>query len=102
MSPEELVEGQTYFVVTYPDPAMTKPIIASYEYIGTGELTDEAGTTVHVFRHMPKFHSVETDSPAVDRVFFPTDQLRDMNDIDGLMAELTEVRRKIDAQRGGD
>jgi len=35
MEPSELVTGQIYFGLGYEDDAFTRPIITSYEYLGT-------------------------------------------------------------------
>ena len=86
-----------YFMVTYPDAALTKPIIASYEYVGTEELTNEGGnlTTQYLFKYMPVFRSTETVDLADGYICYPAERLQDMNDIDGLLRELTEVSHKL-------
>ncbi len=100
--PENLVEGRFYFMVTYSDVTLTKPKIASYAYAGTEQVSDDAGiqTTQYLFKYIPVYRSTETEELAEGYIAYPAEKLRDLNDIDGLLAELTEVKHKIEGGCG--
>ena len=62
----ELVVGDTYFMVTYSDSAMSTPIVITYTYLGKDPddiERDEPGTQYY-FRYLPSFQS-ETDEDGV-------------------------------------
>src|SRR5215469_15098122 len=57
MSRQDLVVGNAYFMVTYPDTSMRVPIIITYIYLGTNPEhvdEDEPGPH-HYFRYLPAF-----------------------------------------------
>ena len=57
MRDENLIIGNVYFMVTYPDVSLSKPIIITYEYIGKNRLDEPAENIgyVYLFKYLPAF-----------------------------------------------
>jgi hypothetical protein len=76
---DDLVVGNTYFMVTYPDPGMSAPIVITYRYLGRdpeGVEEDEPGPHCY-FRYLPAFQ-YEADEEALRSTsawseYFPRD-----------------------------
>jgi hypothetical protein len=95
--------GDVYFTVGYQDPELCRPIVLSYEYLGrdiAGEPIEEAESG-HYFKYLPGFWSEDGhDSDIAETPHFLTEQqLGSMKDIDGLIAELGEVRERLSKRR---
>jgi len=90
VKPESLIVGHAYFRVTYPEATLTKPIVGSYSYVGTEKLSepDEVG---YLFKFMPPYAPPETGA----LIAFSRGQLDDLNNIEGLISELAEVKIRI-------
>lgn len=75
LSSFELVKGQLYFMVQYEDAGLTKPMVASYEYLGRPE--KESEEKLHIFRILGS-----------EEVFFLSETNLDIVDLKGLINEL--------------
>jgi len=90
----ELVVGRAYFMVTYKDPGMGRPIVISYQYLGkdiNGEPLDppESG---YYFKFLAPFHYCESEAepdPCDTRHWFNEAQLSGLCDLSGLIEELS-------------
>lgn len=92
MDESDLVVGGLYFMVTYQDPKMTRPIILTFEFEGT-KIHDhqDAETPTYYFDFQPPFHSVpESDDPTMH--FFSKRDVESIVDIAGLVRELEGCR----------
>jgi hypothetical protein len=129
ISERELVVGLTYFTVTYPDPTFTTPIVLSYKYLGRDIYPvdpEDPGASVTAreseffFRFLPPFKYEDVMAEESDQfgtpwrtlhpelfsghgdaipTSFTKDQLRGLLTIDGLVAELTEVKARQEGAR---
>ncbi len=71
MTEQELVVGETYFMVTYPDPSMRTPIIITYKYLGKNLGGSEGEDPApYYFRCLPAFQP-EATSGGADRSEVP-------------------------------
>jgi hypothetical protein len=116
VEPKQLKVGETYFMVTYPDPSMATPIIITYRFLGQdpeGVQQDGPGSHYY-FRCLPPFHLADQDdeiralAAGWDEVFpgafqgwgesfpssFPEEKLRGLNTLEGLIAELGSTRAR--------
>ena len=114
VDPNQLEVGQTYFMVTYPDPSMVTPIIITYRFLGKdpeGVQHDDAGSHYY-FRCLPPFQAADEDdevralAAGWEEVFpgafggwgerfpssFPEEKLRGLNTLEGLIEELGTIR----------
>jgi hypothetical protein len=119
---DDLVVGNTYFMVTYPDPGMSAPIVITYRYLGRdpeGVEEDEPGPHYY-FRYLPAFQ-YEADEEALrstsawSEVFpqgfsgwgessptsFSQEKLAGFESLDGLIAELMKVRTRSEPEPRG-
>ena len=111
----DLIVGESYFMVTYPDPSMSAPIVITYTYLGKdpeGIEEDEPGPQYY-FRYLPAFqseidevHENASENDGWMDVFpnlfsgwgervptsFSQEKLRGFNTLEGLIEELTRVR----------
>ena len=112
----DLVVGDNYFMVTYPDTPMCTPIVLTYTYLGQdpdGVQEDEPGSHFY-FRHLPAFHYENDQDDAQHasdwaQVFpdtfsgwgesvptsFSEDKLCGIETIDGLIEELMRARSRL-------
>jgi hypothetical protein len=116
MRREELVVGETYFMVTYADGEMVAPIVITYRYLGTdlGEVAEDSSQ--YHFRYLPAFQvEGESHPDAAWREMFPAlftgwgenmptsfeeSKLSGLLTIDGLISELSACRdRQIGRKR---
>jgi hypothetical protein len=122
VEPGQLVVGESYFMVTYPDPSMATPIVITYRYLGKdpeGVAQDEPGSHYY-FRCLPPFQPAQEDDEELrslaagwDEAFpgaftgwgehfpssFPAAKLAGLNTLDGLIQELTTIRgRKVSSE----
>jgi hypothetical protein len=92
MELEELVEGQYYFQITYPERTFTRPIIGSYEYLGTEEMESDdpkkEEETYYIFEHHPAYRNKAFEE---NRIAYTTEQVRQLSSIVGLKQELGEI-----------
>jgi hypothetical protein len=97
--------GRLYFMVTYQDQDLCRPIVLSYEYLGRdmGGLPVESSDSGHYFKYLPGIGVPSSDEsePEFAEVphFFTEQQLSTMLDIDGLVAELGDVRDRLSKRR---
>ncbi len=111
MTEQELVVGETYFMVTYPDPSMRTPIIITYKYLGKNLGGSEGEDPApYYFRCLPAFQP-EATSGGADRsekfpelfyvrgedapTAFQADKLEGFCTIEGLVAELATLRDRL-------
>ena len=89
----KLVVGQAYFMATYPDRELRKPIIITYEYLGKdihGTPVNPADSGYH-FKFLPPFHYCEpgtTPDPCETLHWFSAEQVSSLLDINELVLEL--------------
>ena len=114
----DLVVGDTYFMVTYPDSAMCTPIVITYTYLGKNpeDIEEDDPGPRYYFRYLPAFqsewdHDYDEDADAYDwtDVFpdlfsgwgervptsFSEEKLEGFNTVDGLIEELIRVRDRL-------
>lgn len=84
MQPSELEVGRVYFGLAYEDDELTRPIVHSYEYLGTdinGAPKTTEGTR-YCFRFLGSQDSFEVTQQQLDLIL----------DLSGLVNALTEWR----------
>ena len=94
MTEAQLKVEEVYFLVTYADPQLRKPVVITYEYVGSGT-SDEDGQQVFMFRYLPAFwYSDEPDGSRVDDgpILLPAAQLIDIVDLEGLIERLQRIK----------
>jgi hypothetical protein len=101
MSPDQLVVGHCYFDITYPDATLTKPIIATYEYVGEDELeSDQGGGEQHyLFKYHPKYKSDDPDAIENGLIAYTIKQLESLIDITVLREELKSIHEKLKSKK---
>ena len=101
MRPDQLVVAHCYFDITYPDATLTKPIIATYEYVGEDELGSDQGKPErhYLFKFHPKYKSEDPDAIENGLIAYTTEQLRSLIDITELRAELKSIHEKLNNQQ---
>jgi hypothetical protein len=114
----DLIVGNTYFMVTYPDSGMFAPVVITYKYLGQdpdGVEEDDPGPHFY-FRYLPAFE-YESDEDGENssgwaEVFpdgfsgwgdsaptsFSEEKLSRFESLDGLIEELIRVHTRL-AQR---
>ena len=99
VKPRDLVEGRCYFDITYADATMSKPIVATYEYVAVEEIESDAGgkEPFFLFRFHPKYKSDDPGALENGFIGYRTAQLSSLRSIAELTDELDKIRRKIDA-----
>jgi len=111
MTEQELVVGETYFMVTYPDSSMRTPIIITYEYLGKNLLdSEDENPAPYYFRCLPAFLPESTSAGADWSEKFPelfrdwgedvptafqADKLEGFCTIEGLVADLAKLRDRL-------
>src|SRR5210317_923973 len=92
--PGILTKGQFYFSVSYPDSSFTKPIIASYEYVGEEMLENDDGKNEkhYLFQFYPVYKSENEDAIENGLIAYTKAQLKGLNSMEGLMDELESAR----------
>jgi hypothetical protein len=97
MRPHQLIVGHCYFDITYPDVTLTKPIIATYEYVGEDELESEQGSAEqhYLFKFHPKYKSEDPDAIENGLIAYTSKQLESLIDISELRAELKSIHEKL-------
>ena len=88
--PGTLTKGQFYFSVSYPDSSLTKPIIASYEYVGEEILDNDHGINEkhYLFKFHPVYKSEDEDAIENALIAYTKSQLLGLKNLEGLMVEL--------------
>jgi hypothetical protein len=95
MSPTTLVNGRTYFRLTYADRDLTMPGVQPLVFLG--EVTDENGTHGFVFQDTESFiqhgHGLEGDDQHADiSLYFLADSdLGAVWDLEEIAAEIAEA-----------
>jgi hypothetical protein len=104
----DLKKGSVYFMVTYEDPGLCRAITLSYEYLGRdpyGEPVDPSESGFY-FKYLSAFRlddaagsgaSIEGEIAQVPYCC-TEEQLKSFLDIDGLIAELNELRKRLKRQ----
>ena len=97
MRPDQLVVGHCYFDITYPDATLTKPIIATYEFVGEDQLKSDQGEPEHdyLFKFHPKYKSEDPDAIENGLIAYTLAQLESLIDITELRAELKSIHEKL-------
>jgi hypothetical protein len=93
----ELVKGMTCFQVCYPDSSLTRPIVITYEFCGTGTHEGQS-EQVYFFKFIPAF--TQPDDLKSAPVVFAEAQPHMLN-IDELIAELKDVARRVEGAAPG-
>ncbi|HEX9626175.1 MAG TPA: hypothetical protein VGA00_04495 [Acidiferrobacterales bacterium] len=101
MRPDQLVVGHCYFDITYPDATLTKPIIATYEYVGEDELESDQGEGEQhfLFKFHPKYKSEDPDAIENGLIAYTIEQLKSLIDIAELRAELKTIHEKLNNKK---
>ncbi len=96
MKPIDLVVGQVYFMVTFSDPSMTKPIIITYEYAQQAKIEDGYFEEGFEFKYLPAFRYEFDDGemfPTDDELtFFTSKQVESLLDLQGLIRALGRIQ----------
>lgn len=112
MRPDDLVVGESYFMVTYPEPDLAIPIVITYRYLGAnlGSEGEPGGGTQYYFRYLPAFQLEEDLAASGWREMFPDlfagwgesaptsfdrEKLAGFCTLDGLVAELSSIRDRL-------
>jgi len=97
MQPDQLVVGRCYFDITYPDATLTKPIIATYEYVGEEELESDQGKSerCYLFKFHPKYKSDDPDAIENGLIAYNINQLESLISIVELGAVLEGIHEKL-------
>jgi hypothetical protein len=105
MRAADLKIGSVYFMVAYEDPGLCRAITLSYEYLGRDPYGEpvESSESGFYFKYLPAFRSGDEDSSVasfeaeIAQVPYVCNeaQLNSILDIDGLIAELNEVRERL-------
>jgi len=77
--------GETYYVVTFEDESLMRPLIDTYEFLGK----DIDGALSSPSNHEYYFRIVETDG---HQVILTETQIWQLLDIDGLLERLADFR----------
>jgi hypothetical protein len=112
MKAEDLRIGELYFGVGYDDPGYMRPLIITYEYLGHdihGEPEDPADADQYYFRYLPAFRPeeeidgvalpIESRFEAIAHAF-KEEHLAGLCNLDGLIEELTNLRKRIEEAAG--
>ncbi len=95
--PTMLIKGQFYYSIGYQDSTLTKPIIASYEYVDEEMLENTDGKTEkhYLFKFHPVYKSDDNDALENGYIAYTTAQLEKLSTINSLIAELESARDKV-------
>jgi hypothetical protein len=111
MKANDLCVGEVYFVISYEDPGHQFPLIVTYEYVGknTDGEADEHSENVYSFKFRPSFVPEEELEGYTFQAHFSDivhalaeTHLSTLLDIDGLIDELQQLRRRIREVTGED
>ena len=95
MNRDKLIIGNVYFRPTYEDPAMARPVIMSYEYVGMHLHDEQNGVEpFYHFKYLSPFHpdpDLDADLPLLH--MFSESDLESIVNLDGLIAELSEISK---------
>jgi hypothetical protein len=116
VEPSELIVGDTYFMVTYPDATMETPVILTYRFLGKDPdgIQDEEPGPHYYFRYLPAFRydDDEAERRQIDsgwEVAFPgafggwgesvptsfsEEKVQSLNTLDSLIQELIAIRAR--------
>lgn len=91
MDPSQLKSGVAYFLATYPDPMLRKPVVITYEYIRT-DTFEEDGTPAYIFKYLPAYR--HEDEQEEGPFAISGRELEQLLDLEGLIQELQEVKTR--------
>src|SRR4026207_1111702 len=95
MKTSDLIPGQPYFMITFPDPQMRKPIIISYEFVEKATIEEGYVEEGFVFRYMPAFqYEMEDGEMFPDKeelTLLSAESIESLVDISGLISELQKI-----------
>lgn len=91
MDPSQLKPGVTYFMATYPDATLQKPVVITYEFIREDIFADD-GKPAYIFKYLPAFQY--EGEPEEAPVAIPGENIRGLVDLDGLIRELQDVKKR--------
>ena len=98
MKPTDLIQGRTYYRLTFADRDLTMPAVEPQVYLG--EVTDDDGTHGFVFQDTLSFvqHGNglegEEQNEEVVLYFVPDSEVGALYDIGEVAAEITEAARR--------
>ena len=91
----DLVVGSVYFLPTYDDSGMTRPIILSFEY--KGAFIQDAPKDSNPFHFNFLAPYAYADDAETQLHFFSESDVADLVDIHGLLREIEAVRGRLRA-----
>jgi hypothetical protein len=96
MDTKDLVSGEVYFMITFPDPEMQKPIIITYQYVRQAAVNEKNLEEGFIFKYLPAFRYEMDDGEMFpdDKklIILPFEEIESLVDLSGLILELNKVR----------
>lgn len=95
--PAKLIKGEFYFSVSYPDPSLKRPIIASYEYVGDEMIENDEGNIEnhYLFKFHPVYKSEDEDAIENGFIAYSKNQLKGLSKLEELLLELESIKERL-------
>jgi hypothetical protein len=96
MHDKDLVVGEVYFMLTFEDPSMRKPLIITYEYVERATCADGYFEEGFLFKYLPAFRYYDDNDDESfpgdnDPTFFSLTQIKSLLNLSDLIVELGKI-----------